>query len=511
MAHDEPLGLMASPAWRPDRPHAPPTPDPAAPVTPATDREHPDAAGAAVPQATPTSWPGLAPAEVAAEARRSMLMATAALVPYLACVWLAADQFGVRMRNVIPIFAGIMVVDLALAASAPFWSRSRLVGVFYGCPQVVMLTVLLYFLGGLRASFLVLVYAVTIFRTAVLGTGAAVFATANVAALSFGILALLEVNHWVPTQAGFALAWEPTPGQAAAAGFATWAVLNLVALYASRWAHQLRHFTQELQDKVAERTAELTAVNAELAGKAKALEEKQAELRTVVDAVTHELKNPLNAVLLTADLLREREHVALSEEGREDLERIVRLAAGTEDMIHDLLRLFEITSAFETPVHVDLGVLVAQALDMLQPQIAAKQVQVHVGPLPAVRGQPRKLAHVVTNLLSNAAKYVSRGRGRVDVTAERREDFVLLCVRDKGIGIPAVYQARIFDLFRRVPPQEQQVDGQEVAGTGVGLAVVKRLVETHGGTVWVESQPGAGSRFYVRLPAAGSPHRAGRS
>ncbi len=500
MAHDEPLGLTASPAWKPDRPHAAQSPDPGPP-------EQPDATAAARPSAAPTTWPGLAPAEVAAEARRSMLMAATALAPYLVCVWLAADQFGIRMSTVTPVFAGIMAVDLVLAASASVWSRSRLVGVIYGCPQVLMLTVLLYVLGGLRASFLVLIYAVTIFRTAVLGTAAAVFATANVAALSFGALAFLEVNRWLPTQAGFALSWEPAPGQAAAIGFATWAVLNLIALYASRWAHQLRHFTQELQDKVAERTAELTAVNAELAAKAKALEEKQAELRTVVDAVTHELKNPLNAVLLTADLLREREHAALSEEGRDDLERIVRLAGGTEDMIHDLLRLFEITSAFEAPVHVDLGVLVAQALDTLQAQISAKQVQVHVGPLPAVQGQPRKLAHVVTNLLSNAAKYVSRVRGRVDVTAERSNGFVLLCVRDNGIGIPVVYQARIFELFRRVPAQEQQVDGQEVAGTGVGLAVVKRLVEAHGGAVWVESQPGAGSRFYIRLPAADRPGR----
>src|SRR5262249_39248175 len=196
------------------------------------------------------------------------------------------------------------------------------------------------------------------------------------------------------------------------------------------------------------------------------------------------------------DLLLEREAGGLSGEGREDLERIVRLAGGTEDMIRDLLRLFEITSAFEAPVHVDLGVLVSQALDTLKPQIASKRVQVHVGALPGVRGQPRKLAHVMTNLLSNAIKYVPRVRGRIDISAERSDTFVLLCVRDNGIGIPEAYQARIFDLFRRVPVEEQRVEGLEVSGTGVGLAVAKRIVDDHGGAIWVESQPGAGSRFY---------------
>jgi signal transduction histidine kinase len=475
MAHDEPLGVTASPAWRRDRRDAVGIPNPGAP--PVASSGHVSPAGTEA--ATVATWSGMAPTEVALEARRSMLMAAAALVPYFACVWLAADQFGIRLRIVAPAFAAVVAIDLVLAASAPLWSRSRLVGVLYGCPQVLMLTLLLYLLGGLRASFLVLIYTVTLFRTAVLGTTTAVFITANVAALAFGTLALLEVNAWLPSQAGFALAWVPTAGQASAAAFATWAVLNLVALYASRSGHQLRHFTEELRAKVAERTAALTAANTALAAKARALEEKQAELRTVVDAVTHELKNPLNAVLLTADLLREREATALSEEGREDLERIVRLAGSTEDMIRDLLRLFEITSAFE---------------------IAAKQVAVDVGPLPAVWGQPRKLSHVVTNLVGNAVKYVPRGRGRVEVTAERSEGGVLLCVRDNGIGIAEAYHARIFDLFRRVPEHEQQVDGHEVPGTGVGLAVVQRLVEAHGGTVWVESQPGAGSRFYVRLP-----------
>jgi signal transduction histidine kinase len=108
---------------------------------------------------------------------------------------------------------------------------------------------------------------------------------------------------------------------------------------------------------------------------------------------------------------------------------------------------------------------------------------------------------VVTNLLSNALKYVPAASGRVEVTGALEDGCVCLSVRDNGIGIPAAYHRGIFELFGRVPGQEQVVDGQVVAGTGVGLAIVKRIVEAHAGTVAVESEPGAGSRFTVRLPA----------
>ncbi len=437
----------------------------------------------------------------AAEARKSMLMASAALVPYFAGVWLTRNEFGFKMEYVTPTFAVMLLVDVLLAATARYWSRSRWLGLVYGCPQVLMLTVLLYFLGGLRVSFLVLVYVVALFRTAMLSTPAVVFVTANVATLCFGALALVEVNGWLPLRAGFVLQWEAQAGQAGAVVFGTWVVLNLIALYAGRSAQQLRDFAFRLQQKVDERTRELTAVNAELATKARALEEKQAELRTVVDAVTHELKNPLNAILLTADLLRENEEVTFNAEAREDLERIVHLAGNTEDMIRDLLRLFEITTAEEASTSVDLGALAAKALEALRPQVAAKGVRVHVASLPRVWGQQRKLLHVVTNLLGNAIKYVSKGRGVVEVTGALAEGRAVLCVRDNGIGIAAVYHAGIFDLFRRVPESEQQVDGEAVHGSGVGLAVVKRIVDGHGGAVWVESQPGLGSRFYVSLPS----------
>jgi signal transduction histidine kinase len=320
-----------------------------------------------------------------------------------------------------------------------------------------------------------------------------VFAIANVSALSYAVLAwvqskdLSEVGINTDQQIGFACL--------------AFVVFNFLALYTNRYGYQLRNLARHLQEKVAERTAELTAMNREIGAKARALEEKQEELRNFVYTVTHDLKSPLSAILLTADLLLQRDGQALDAESREDLERIVRLAGGTEDMIRDLLELFKITSLPEAPTWVELGTLVDRALETLRPQIAAKGVQVEVASLPRVWGEPRKLAHVVTNLLSNALKYVPAGSGRVEVSGALEDGSVLLSVRDNGIGIAAAYQRGIFDLFGRVPGQEQVVDGQAVGGTGVGLAIVKRIVEGHQGTVAVESEPGAGSRFTVRLPA----------
>jgi two-component system, OmpR family, phosphate regulon sensor histidine kinase PhoR len=124
-----------------------------------------------------------------------------------------------------------------------------------------------------------------------------------------------------------------------------------------------------------------------------------------------------------------------------------------------------------------------------------------VGTLPRVWGQSQKLAHVVSNLLSNAVKYVPAGSGEVRLAGEVRNGHVVFSVHDNGIGIPPAYHNGIFELFGRVPGKEQAVEGSVVAGTGVGLAIVKRIVEAHEGRVWVESTPGLGSRFFVQLPA----------
>ena len=159
-----------------------------------------------------------------------------------------------------------------------------------------------------------------------------------------------------------------------------------------------------------------------------------------------------------------------------------------------MVRIVSEPEAVET---VDLGAVTAQAIEVLQPHLAARRVQVDVmTPLPAIPGQATKLRHVVANLIGNAIRFVPSETGAIGVSATREGASVVLSVRDNGVGIPAEYHDAIFETFRRVPDGN---DGE--AGSGMGLAIVKRIVETHGGQVWVDSTPGVGSVFRVRLPA----------
>jgi signal transduction histidine kinase len=383
------------------------------------------------------------------------------------------------------------------------------------------LTIGIHLLGGPQASAIPLMYVVPIVYNAVTQSRLQIFLAANVAAALYAILMVLEARGILTHHAVFAVEPPPPVAYLQAAVAATIllnvaaAVCDAVARTFARTAAEvaaanaalaekneaLQTKRHELEAKVEERTRLLAAANRSLAEKAHALESRQEDLRAFIYAVTHDLKSPLTNILLSADLIRGRDGARLADDSQEDLARVMRLAEGGEAMIQDLLALFQITSAPEAASSVNLEGLVAQALDALRSEIDAKNLRVRVGPLPRVWGEAGKLRHVLSNLLGNAVKYVPAGQGEVEVTGRADNGAVVLCVRDNGIGIPRDFQKNVFEVFRRVPGAGRTVDGRVVDGTGVGLAIVKRIVEAHGGSVWVESAPGAGSRFFVRLPA----------
>lgn len=222
------------------------------------------------------------------------------------------------------------------------------------------------------------------------------------------------------------------------------------------------------------------------------LAQKRAEIEDFAYTVAHDLKAPLNAIAMLADCTLEQD---LPGTARDDVAHIMRLAIHTERMTVDLLAMVRIVSEPEPVGTVDLGAVTNEVLEMLRSYVTARGVEVRVAaPLPVIPGQAAKLRHVMANLVGNAVRFVPEGSGRVEIAARRDGSSVLLGVQDNGPGIPAGYQRAIFEMFKRVP------GAGEAGGSGVGLALVKRIVEGHGGTVWVEPGDGVGSAFRVRLP-----------
>ena len=382
---------------------------------------------------------------------------------------------------------------------------------------IVGITVINHALGGIRFPAGMLFYALLVVSS---GFSAPVrYVLANLSATAYALLVGLEQAGIVPRAAS---AFSPSavpvpPWQAQLTLVATFTVsLNLLAVVTQRLMgllelsrqgladtnRELEGWRERLAEQVRTRTQELEVANRELDARARALEERGRRLRDFIYTVTHDLKTPVNSILLISDLLLERDAARLSADGQRDLERIAHLASRTEHMIGDLFALFQITSAHEPREEVESSDVARRALDDLAPQVAAKGITVRVDPLPRVWAAPRKLQHVLTNLLANAVKHVPTNTGLISITGARNGVWTRLSVCDNGPGIAPEYHESIFELFGRVLTTDQ------AAGTGVGLAIVRALVDGHGGRVWVESTPGAGATFHVELPVstdAGTP------
>jgi two-component system, chemotaxis family, CheB/CheR fusion protein len=216
--------------------------------------------------------------------------------------------------------------------------------------------------------------------------------------------------------------------------------------------------------------------------------------------LSHELRNPLAAVLTAAQVIgraaNDSESVA---QAREVIERQARQAARLLDDLLDVGRMTEGKMALDKSL-VDLGPLLNDALNAARPLIEARRHRLRLD-LPqqpiAVHGDPARLLQVIENLLTNAAKYTPPG-GEIRLCLARDGDTATLEVGDSGIGIAKEHLESIFGLFTQL---DSSLDRSE-RGLGVGLSMVQMLVKMHGGKVWAESDgPGRGSRFIVRLPA----------
>ena len=225
------------------------------------------------------------------------------------------------------------------------------------------------------------------------------------------------------------------------------------------------------------------------------LERSNAELDQFAYVASHDLKEPLILLSAYARMLGERHGDALDEEGRTFLGHVRDEAGRMKAMIDDLLDYSRLQTSVEETCTVDLAEALDTALKTLAPRIQESQARVDVeGPLPSVEGSPAQFERLFRNLISNALKFRSDEPPLVTVSAERADGKWVVSVRDNGIGIDPAKAGRIFEVFHRLHSQEQY------AGTGMGLAISKRIAERHGGWIWVEPAEGGGSVLKFALP-----------
>ncbi len=273
-------------------------------------------------------------------------------------------------------------------------------------------------------------------------------------------------------------------------------------LWASRTSHDAVHPEDRLYYAVAHDITERKAREEELRQQTAKLERSNADLEQFAHIASHDLQEPLRMVTSYVRLLEKRYKGHLDEQADKYIHYAVDGALRMHTLINDLLAYSRVTSQGVCLVPVDAGATLARALDDLRGVIEESGAVIEFDALPVVSADAGQLRQVFQNLVANAVKFTERGEPpRIEVRAVAEPfapGLVRITVADHGIGIEKHHFERIFEIFQRL-------HGRGVyPGTGIGLAVVKKIVERHGGRIWVESEVGHGTAFHFTLQRAGT-------
>lgn len=230
-----------------------------------------------------------------------------------------------------------------------------------------------------------------------------------------------------------------------------------------------------------------------------ALAASNMELERFAYVASHDLQEPLRSITSFSQLLERRAADSLDDEAKEYLHYIISGGKRMYALVNDLLAFSRVSRKGTPFALVESRDLVDLSLQNLRESIHESGAEIIQGDLPAVVGDAMQLTQLFQNLIGNAIKFRRPGISpRIAVQARRQGEDYLFSITDDGIGIPMEYQEQIFTLFRRLHK------GDAYPGTGVGLAICKRVIERHDGRIWVESSPGHGSTFFFTLPAPGT-------
>jgi PAS domain S-box-containing protein len=242
---------------------------------------------------------------------------------------------------------------------------------------------------------------------------------------------------------------------------------------------QVRALNASLEQRVAARTDQL--------------ERSMRDMEAISYSIAHDLRAPLRSVNGFAAIVLDEEASRLSPSGRDMFERIARSSRNMGQMITDMLELLRVVRVDLDAVPVDVGALAQSVAETLAPQVA--HARIHIETLPPALGDATLLRQVFVNLMDNALKY-SRHLDHPELVVGYAPEKRAYFVRDNGMGFDMAHADKLFGLFQRLHA------GSDVPGMGVGLAIVGRIVERHGGRIWAESAPGKGATFWLRLPLA---------
>ena len=268
---------------------------------------------------------------------------------------------------------------------------------------------------------------------------------------------------------------------------------------------EVERMNLSLEEKVAQRTQELVQLN-------KDLEIRNAELAQYASLASHDLQEPLRKIITFSRMVEEKYLSAMPEAGRY-IAKVIESSERMRNLIHDLLNYSKLSGNSHFSI-IDLNETVENTLSDLEVAIDEKKANVIVETLPKIEAIPGQVRQLFQNILSNALKFSKPGvkpvikiwseyiqEKNIEAPASAKGDFIRICIQDNGIGFDELYLSKIFTIFQRLHGQS------EYAGTGIGLAIVKKIIEKHDGLIWARSKVEEGSTFIIILPIEQTKHQ----
>jgi light-regulated signal transduction histidine kinase (bacteriophytochrome) len=269
-------------------------------------------------------------------------------------------------------------------------------------------------------------------------------------------------------------------------GAVIWVRVNSSAIYDEG---RLLGYVGLLEDITSRRQMEET-----LARKTAELERSNTELQQFASVASHDLQEPLRTVTSYTQLIMRRYRDKLDSDAGEFMDYIVEGTTRMRQLIEDLLALSRVGSNAGEFTPVSTGEVLDEALAALRAVIQETDAVVHRESLPVVSADRRQLVQVFVNLIANGIKFRGEASPKIDISARANGAEWIFSIADNGIGMEPQYLERIFVIFQRLHTRS------EYPGTGIGLAICKKIVERHGGRIWAESKFGAGSTFHFTIP-----------